>query len=158
MLIHFIIPFGKFGLPYLGKATAAPSATLPSPTSACWVFSCFCKLPNSDMDYRILMCVPDHSYACVYTGVGHTTNESAQVLTKKTSQIFLCSWRGLNLGSVYWSLSIEPPHYCNSTLWGLPATQLNVLQRKKIKNRKQRRLLVFKETNRNTQEVKLNAI
>ena len=52
--IHFIIPFLKFGPPCQGKATAAARAalpkilkyyimlvflTLPSPTSACWVFS-----------------------------------------------------------------------------------------------------------------------
>ena len=33
--IHCIIPFGKFGTPYLQKATAAARAALPSPTSAC---------------------------------------------------------------------------------------------------------------------------
>ena len=36
-----LIPSGKFGPPYLGKAAAAATAALPSPTSACWVFSCF---------------------------------------------------------------------------------------------------------------------
>ena len=40
---------GKFGL--LGKATAAATAALPCPTSACWVFSCFRNAQN--MDYRI---------------------------------------------------------------------------------------------------------
>ena len=43
-----IIPFGKFGLPYLCKATADAGAMLPSPTSACWVFSCR-NPPHSDM-------------------------------------------------------------------------------------------------------------
>ena len=51
---HFIIPFGKFGPPYLGKATAASRAALPNPTSACWVFSRFRNPPQSDMDCRIL--------------------------------------------------------------------------------------------------------
>ena len=53
--MHFITPFGNFGPPYLGKATAAArGAALPSPTSACWVFSCFrIHPPNSDMNYRI---------------------------------------------------------------------------------------------------------
>ena len=38
----------------LGKSTAAAKAALPSPTSACWVFSCYRNPPpNSDMDYRI---------------------------------------------------------------------------------------------------------
>ena len=51
---HFMIPFGKCGPPYPGKATAAARAALPSPTSACrWVFSCFRNTPNSNMDYRI---------------------------------------------------------------------------------------------------------
>ena len=53
-LIHFIIPFGKFRPPYLCKATATARAALPSPTSACRVFSCFCNPSNSDMDYRDL--------------------------------------------------------------------------------------------------------
>ena len=53
-IIHLnIIPFGKFRPPHLGKATAAASAALLSPTSACWVFSCFRNPQNSDMDYRI---------------------------------------------------------------------------------------------------------
>ena len=53
--IHFIIPFRfvKFGPPYLGTVTAAARAALPSPTSACWVFSCFRNPPSSGMDYRI---------------------------------------------------------------------------------------------------------
>ena len=35
--ILFIIPFGKFGMPYPGKeATAAARAALPSPTSSFW--------------------------------------------------------------------------------------------------------------------------
>ena len=51
--IHFIITFGKFGPPYLGKTTAAARTVLPNPTSACWVFSRFHNPLNSDMDYRI---------------------------------------------------------------------------------------------------------
>ena len=47
------IPFGKFGPPYLGKATEATRAALPSPTSAYCVFSCFRNPPNSDTDYGI---------------------------------------------------------------------------------------------------------
>ena len=47
----FLIPFRKFGQRYLCKATAAARAELPSPTNACWVFSCFHNPPNSDMDY-----------------------------------------------------------------------------------------------------------
>ena len=50
--IHLIIPFGKLGPSDLGTATAAARAALPSPASACWVFSCFHIPPKSDMDYR----------------------------------------------------------------------------------------------------------
>ena len=37
-IIHFILPFGKFGPPYLGMAAAAARAALPSPTSGCGSF------------------------------------------------------------------------------------------------------------------------
>ena len=40
-----LIPCGKFGLVYLGTATAATRATLPIPTSVCSIFMC----PNSGM-------------------------------------------------------------------------------------------------------------
>ena len=52
-LLYFIIKFGKFGPPYLGKTTAAARAALSIPTSARWVFSCFLNPPNSDRDYMI---------------------------------------------------------------------------------------------------------
>ena len=52
-VLYFIIPFRKFWPPYLGNTTAAVRAALPSPTSACWVLSCFRNPLNSDMDYRI---------------------------------------------------------------------------------------------------------
>ena len=62
-----LIPFGKFGPPYLGGATAAARAALPSPTSALRVLSCSRNTPNSDMDCRIvnmrtssLLCVRIH--------------------------------------------------------------------------------------------------
>ena len=35
-----LIPCGKFGSPYLGKATAAARAALPIPNSACGIFVC----------------------------------------------------------------------------------------------------------------------
>ena len=88
--IHFIIPFGKFRLPYLGKATAAARAPLPSPTSACWVFSCFRNPPNSVMDYRSLTCVHDHSYA--HGGWVHqTANFSVQYVYFYLQRFMLCS-------------------------------------------------------------------
>ena len=40
-----LIPCRKFGLPYLGKATAAARAALPIPNSACSIFVC----PNKGM-------------------------------------------------------------------------------------------------------------
>ena len=91
--IHFIIPFGKFGPPFLGKTTTAARAALPS---ACWVFS---YPPNSDMDYRILN-VCAWSFVCVriHTGFGHTDSKSAQHFwLTKTHKFFLCSWRGRGL-------------------------------------------------------------
>ena len=80
--IHLIIPFGKFGPSYLGNATAAARAALPSPTSACWVFSCFRNPSNSDDMYYMIFNVRTWSFLCerfngIHTGVGHTDNESA---------------------------------------------------------------------------------
>ena len=65
--LHFIIPFGKLGPPYLGKATAAARTALPSPTSACWVFRVFVVTHRTlTWTTRSLTCVRDHPYACVY--------------------------------------------------------------------------------------------
>ena len=36
-----LIPLGKFGIPYLGKATTGARAALQSHTSACWIFFVF---------------------------------------------------------------------------------------------------------------------
>ena len=44
---------GKYGPPYLGKASTAARAALPSPKRASWVFSCFGNPPNSDLDHKI---------------------------------------------------------------------------------------------------------
>ena len=116
-IIHFIIPFGKFGPPYLGKATAAARVALPSPTSACWVFLCFRNPLSSDMDYRILnmlKCV--HSYVCVYTqGLGTQTTSQHNIFDlDKLSHIF----GGSNLGSLDLesdALPVEKPrHPCLS--------------------------------------------
>ena len=71
---------GKFGPPYLGKATAAARAVLPSPTSACWVFLCLCNPRNSDMDYRIFNVRTYYMMirsVCIHPGIGYTDNESA---------------------------------------------------------------------------------
>ena len=73
-----IIPFGKFGPPYLGKATAAARAAIPSPTSARWCFLCVSIIHQTDMDYMIFN-VHTWSFLCVRInmGVGHTDSMSA---------------------------------------------------------------------------------
>ena len=89
--MHFIIPFSG----NLGRLTWVrlhqPQEQLPSPRSACWVFSCFCNPPNSDMDYRIFnMC--DHLYECVYTwGLGTPTASQHIFDTGKTITNFSCA-------------------------------------------------------------------
>ena len=69
--------YPKFGP---GKATEATRAVLPSPTSACWVFSCFRNPLNSDMDYRIFNVI---ILMCIYTqGLGTQTSQH-NILTQK---------------------------------------------------------------------------
>ena len=112
--IHFITSFGKFGPPYLCKTTSATRAALPSSTSVCWVFLCFCNLPNSSIDYRIFIVRKwSVSCVCIHIGVGHTDNESAQHFwLGKAHKFFLCSWRGSNLRF----LDIES----DTTNWAIP--------------------------------------
>ena len=88
LIFIFIIPFRKFRLFSLGTATAASRAVLPSPESACWVFSCFHNPPNSDMDYRIFN-ARARSFLCVRidTGVGHTDSEAAHFDWKTLTNI-----------------------------------------------------------------------
>ena len=68
--------------------------------SACWVCSCFCNPPKSDMDYRLFN-VYTWSFLCVhiYTHRGwtHRQRVGTTFLTQKTHKFFLCSWRDLNL-------------------------------------------------------------
>ena len=122
-VLYFIISLRKFWPPYLGNSTAAVRAALPSPTSACWVFSCFRNPLNSDMDYRIFN-MRTWSFVCVriHAGVGHTDSESAQhFFTLKNS------WRGrgLNPGSLDLELNALPtepprhphPNYHGVTSW-----------------------------------------
>ena len=103
--IHCIIPFGKFGPPHLGKTTTAERVALPSPTSACRVFSCFRNPPNSDMDYRIFN-VSTWSFVClrIHTGVEHTDSESAQPLWlgKTITNISCADGVGVWTGPVHW--------------------------------------------------------
>ena len=96
--IHFIFPFGKFGPPYLGKVAAAARAGLPSPTRACWVFSCFCNSSNSDMDC-IIFNVRTWSflYVRIHTGLCPPTTIQHNIFDSQF--LFLCSCRGSNLGS-----------------------------------------------------------
>ena len=55
-LIHFVTPFGKFGPPYLGKATAAVRAALSIPTRVCdvLVFTCVRLQQPQDQRYPVL--------------------------------------------------------------------------------------------------------
>ena len=62
-----VIPCGKFEPPYLGKATAAERAVLPSAMSTCWVFSCFRNPSNSDLEYIIFNV---HTITCPWTPLG----------------------------------------------------------------------------------------
>ena len=94
------IPCKTFGWPYPGKATTTTRTELPSPTSACWVFSCLRNPPT-------LTC--DHSYACIYIYThgswAHRQRVSTTFLTQKTHNFFLCFWRGSNLGhGIHWML------------------------------------------------------
>ena len=58
MYIFFICTLlsllGNSGRLILVKNTAAARAAIPSPTSACWVFTCFRNPLNSDMDYMVI--------------------------------------------------------------------------------------------------------
>ena len=107
---NLLIPSGKFGPPHLGKAAVSARAALPSPTSACWVFSYFRNPPNSDMDNRILTCVRGHSCACVYTQeLGTLTASRHNILTRKKSQVFLVLLTGFEPRVIEWALPTEPP-------------------------------------------------
>ena len=79
----------------LGKATvAAARAAPPSPTSACWVFSCFRNPPNLTWTTTgSLTCVRDHSYVCVCTrGLATPTTSQHDIFdSEKRSYLFLCS-------------------------------------------------------------------
>ena len=93
-----LIPFRKFGPPYLVNATAAARAALPSPTSACWVFRVsVIHQTLTWTTYRILnMCM--WSFLCerIYThkGWAHRQRFSANCLTRKNSS-FSCAPDGV---------------------------------------------------------------
>ena len=70
------IPCGKFGSPYLGKATAAARAALPIPNSACGIFACpdkryGCQCLESLTSAQMLM------PAIAHEGCTDTVKESA---------------------------------------------------------------------------------
>ena len=99
---------GKFELLSLGKVSSHRTA-LPS----LFVFSCVQCFRASVIHQTLtwatgsLTCVHGHSYACIYTqGLGTLTSQH-NILTRKLSQIFLCSGRGLNL----WSLDLKSMLY-----------------------------------------------
>ena len=115
-----------------GKAAATARLALPSPTSACWVVSCFRNPLNSDMDYRIFN-MHTWSFLCVriHTGVEHTDESAQHFSPKKTHKFFLCTWRGSNQGSLdleSGTVPIEPPHQSSVVdvwrQWPLAAARL----------------------------------
>ena len=85
---HLLIPFGKFGPPYLGKAVAAARAALPMQS-----YNCMLDLFRVSVIHRTLTwtpgsltCVRDHSLACIYTqGLGTSTAIITTFLTRKNS-------------------------------------------------------------------------
>ena len=87
----FYYPFWEIGAALPGKATAATRAEQHSPTSACWVFSCFCNPPNCDMDYRIFnLRMWSFVCMCIDTGGWAHRRVSTTFLTRgKLSQLFL---------------------------------------------------------------------
>ena len=112
-----LIPFEKFGAPHLDKATAAARAALPSPISACWVFSCFRNPPNSDMDYRIFN-VRTWPFLSVHMHTGgwaHRHRVSTTFLTRKNSISFSCAPDRIQT----WVMECEVR--C-STNWAMPPT------------------------------------
>ena len=68
--------------------------------SARWVFSCFCNLPNSDMDYRIFIVII-LVRACTHRGWAHRQRVSATFLTWKNSHIFLVLLTGFEPSSLF---------------------------------------------------------
>ena len=86
----------------------AARAALPSPTSACWVFLCFCNLLNSDMDYRIFNM---HTWSffsmSIHTGVGHTYESAQHFDSEKTLTNCSCTPDGIRTSGL-WILSLMP--------------------------------------------------
>ena len=68
-----------------GYSSRKSSAIYPSPTSACWVFSCFRNPSNSDMEYRIFNVRTWTFLSVRYTqgGLGTPTTSQHTILTRK---------------------------------------------------------------------------
>ena len=84
--------------------------------SACWVFSCFRNLSNSNMDYRIFN-------VRTWSFLGTPTASQRNIFySEKLIKFFLHSWHDSNSVHGMWSLlPIEPPHhpfyYIKLKLW-----------------------------------------
>ena len=80
IVLHFTIPFGKFGLPYLaGRLQQLQEQRYPVLQVIAGSFRISVIHRTLTWTTDSLASIRDHSYACVYTqGVGHTDNESAQ--------------------------------------------------------------------------------
>ena len=84
------------------QETAAARTALPSPTSTCWVFSCFSNPPNSDMDYRIFNA--RSLYTCTPTASQHNIFDSG----KLNSLRFACASDGTRTWvSSAWNINLD---------------------------------------------------
>ena len=104
-------PFQEIWATLPGYLTVATRAVLPSPASACWVFSWFRNPTNSDMDYRIfnVRTWSDHLYVCVYTwGLGTLTTSQHNILDWKPLTNFSCAPDGAGISDFsqtwWWSV------------------------------------------------------
>ena len=91
--IHFIIPFGKFGLPYLGMRLQQPQEQR-YPVQQVHAGSFCVSVIHQTLTWTTgsFTCVCDHSYACVYTRQLGTTPTACQhnsFYSEKLSHIFV---------------------------------------------------------------------
>ena len=116
--IHLIIPFGKFGLPYLGIRLHTAAARAALPKSYKRLLGLFVRVSEIHLTLTwstgSLTCVCDH-FTC--RGLSTTTTSQHNLFgAEKTHKFFLCSRQGSNLGSLDLepdALPTEPPcHPC----------------------------------------------
>ena len=112
--IHFIIPFVKFGPPYLQQLQEQHYPVLQVHVGSFCV-SIIHQTPT--WTTWSSTCVHDHSYACVYTQVlGTATSQHNTFDSEKLSQIFLV----LRMG---FELRVFESRVRHSTNWATPSPQ-----------------------------------